>query len=367
MPGVELPAITWVSGSKPPQFAESVASAKLPASDEDRLVLDFVKRMNDCYALAKSTRVGVDGLRVVAPACLSLFPGQNQDNFKHDGARVGPNGAFAGLFGDTSTGATFEAAEVEFRYPEDQMRLLINVVSSTGARSVTRIRLQRLNNQLVALGNQYNYRFSVRPWTEQRNLVNRPELSYRSTGFNINVDNLQDNGRPIFDKVVVTSAAESTAFAAELRPNVSLSYLSIFMNNQLTPTNTLRLAGKFIDPTTSGRPNRLSPRSPGSLFSEMLVWFAHPQTSTDWDDSQLEEIPELTSWKAVFYLANGDVETQYYETRTAPSTMPELNATRWAQLSTDTMSNFIQQPQATGSYALSGLRFMWIRCKILGV
>ncbi len=352
---VELPAITWISGSKPPQFAANVANAKLPATDEDRLVLDFVKRMNDCYALAKSTRVGVDGLRVVAPACLSLFPGQNQDNFKHDGARVGPNGAFAGLFTDTSTGATFEAAEVEFRYPDDQMRLLINVLLSNGARSFTRIRLQRQNDQLVALGNQYNYRFVVRPWTEQRNLVNRPELSYRSTGFNINVDNLQDNGNPIFNKVVVTSAAQSTAFSAELRPYVSLSYLSIFMNNQLLPTNTLRLSGKFMDPMTSGRPNRLSPSSPSSLFSELLVWFAHPQTGRDWEDTQLDAIPELTSWKAVFYLANGDVETQYYETRTAPSTMPELNATRWAQLSTDTMGNFIQQTRAGGSYALTGL------------
>jgi hypothetical protein len=354
-PNVELPAITWVSGNKPPAFAANVANAKLPTTDEDRLVLDFVKRMNDCYALAKSTRVGVDGLRVVAPACLSLFPGQNQDNFKHDGARVGPNGAFAGLFADTSTGATFEAAEVEFRYPGDQMRLLINVVSSSGVRSFTRIRLQRQNDKLVALGNQYNYRFLVRPWTEQRNLVNRPELSYRSTGFNIHVDNVQNNGNPIFQKVVVTSAAQSTAFSAELRPNVSLSYLSIFLNNQLTPTNNLRLSGKFMDPTTSGRPNRLSPSSPGSLFSELLVWFAHPETDMDWDDSQLDAIPELTSWKAVFYLANGDVETQYYETRTAPSTMPELNATRWAQLSTDTMGNFIQQTRAGGSYALTGL------------
>jgi hypothetical protein len=231
--------------------------------------------------------------------------------------------------------------------------LLINVLSPTGARSFTRVRLQRQNDQLVALGNQYNYRFSVRPWSEQRNLVNRPELSYRSTGFNVYVDNHQDNGKPIFDKVVVTSAAESTAFAAELRPNVSLSYLSIFMNNQLTPTNNLRLAGKFMDPTTSGRPNRLSPS--GSLSSELLVWFAHPQTGMDWDKSQLDEIPELTSWKAVFHLVNGDVETQYYETRTAPYTMPELDATRWAQLSTDTMSKFIEQTQATGSYALSGL------------
>lgn len=357
-PNVELPAITWVSGTKPPQFSSDVVNAKLPAIDEDRLILDFVKRINICYALPKSTRVSADGLKVVAPACLSLFPDQKTDNFKDNGSRVGPNGAFAGLFADSSTGSTFEAAEVEFRYPGDQMRLLINVVSSSGVRTFTRIRLQRQSNgELVALGNQYNYRFLVRPWNEQRNLVNRPELSYRSTGFNVHVDNVQDNGNPIFEKVVVTSSAGSTPLSVELRPNVSLSFLSIFLDNQLTPTNNLRLSGEFIDPSTSGRPNRLSPKNQttGRIEGEVLVWHRHPITRNDWTDNELNNIPELTSWKAEFYLVDGTKEIQYYETRIAPLTLPELQATRWAQLSTATMDNFILQTRATGSFALTGL------------
>ncbi len=351
--GKELPAVSYVSGQTPPTLPAAAATAKLPALDEDRLIADYVQRLNACYALPKSTRVG-DGSSVQAPACRALFAGNDPAKFKNDGLRVAPGAAFSGLFADSSTGVRFESVEVEFRYPGDQLRLLLSVTALNGNKTWNRLRVQREGERLVAIGNQYDYRFWVRPWNEKRQLVNRPEFNYLSTGFNIQVDNVQDNGQPIFEKVVVSTGTDSSR-SFELRPSPSLNFLSLMVGQRQTSTNNLRMAGRFTDPTTSGRPSRLSPLVNGVLGGEALVWYPSPSTGADWTDPEIDGIPELTRWTADFHLRDGRVVTQYYETRTAPLTVAELQGGQWAQLADSTLSTLISQTRATGSYLLQDL------------
>ncbi len=355
--GTELPSVSYVAGQTPPAFPATTALAKLPALDEDLLVADYVQRLNACYSLPKSSRIAIDGVTVQAPACRELFVDNNPANFKNDGLRVGPSGAFPGMFADTSTGALFESVAVEFRYPGDQIRLLLRVTGPTGNKTWSRLRLVRERERLAAVGNQYSYRFSVKPWAEKRRLVNRPEFNYLSTGFSIQVDNVQDNkGTPIFEKVIVSLADTRNVIPSfELRPKPSLSYLAIRMGQTQTSTNNVRIAGHFIDSGTSGQPSRLSPLVNGLLGGEALVWQPSPSTQANWTADEINQIPELTRWKAEFHLLDGSVVTQDYETVTAPLNVAELQGEQWAQLDDSTMNTLISQTRSTGSYLLQNL------------
>jgi hypothetical protein len=356
VPGTELPSVSYVAGQAPPAFPATTATAKLPALDEDRLVIDYVQRLNACYSLPKSSRIAIDGVTVQAQSCRSLFVGNDPANYKNDGLRVGPGGAFPGMFADTSTGVLFESVAVEFRYPGDQIRLLLRVTASNGSKTWARLRLIREGERLAAVGNQYRYGFSVRPWLEKRMLVNRSEFDYLSTGFNIHIENVQENGQPIFEKVVVSLADSIGGIPSfELRPRSSLSYLAIRIDQSQTATNNVRIAGRFIDSGTSGQPSRLSPLVNGALVGEVLVWQPSRSTGSNWTDDEINQIPELTRWKAEFHLRDGSVVTQYYETVTAPLTVAELQGEQWAQIDDSTLNTLINQTRNAGNYLLQDL------------
>jgi hypothetical protein len=327
----------------------------LPALDEDRLVVDYVQRLNACYLLPKSSRIATDGVTVQAQSCRSLFVGSDPANFKNDGLRVSPGGAFPDIFAD-NMGVLFESVAVEFRYPGDQIRLLLRVTAPDGSKTWARLRLSREGERLAAVGNQYSYGFLVRPWSEKRTLVNRTEFNYLSTGFNIVVQNVQDDRGSIFVKVVVSLADSLSGTPSfELRPSPSLSYLAIQIGQSQTATNVVRIAGRFIDSGTSGQPSRLSPLINGALGGEGIVWQPSRSTGANWTDDEINQIPELTRWKAEFHLRDGSVVTQYYETVTAPLTVAELQGEQWAQIDDSTLNTLVNQTSNAGNYLLQNL------------
>ena len=342
--GTELPAITFVSGDKPPALPASVATSKLPATDEDTLIANFIKRLNDCYALPKSTRVSADNKKIIASTCLQLFPADDPSTYKDDGSQVGENGAFGGLFTDDGTGTTFTKPELEFRYPGDEIRLRLSV-KVKGEEIFQRFRLKRYSTSYRAWGNQYKYPFWVKPWTEERKLVNRTDLSYYSTGFNVFVKNMGSE----FTKVIVTPPNGFSAF--ELYPPIAQDFLLIKINGKQYPTNNLRLAGRYISSPGSlmGKPTSL-PRE----IQEGLIWLDSPSgKSSDWSDSEIDKIPELTRWKADFYSGEKIIATQYYETTVAPLTIPELVRSRWAQLTDASLNEFVSNSKVTGGVNFS--------------
>ena len=159
-----------------------------------------------------------------------------------------------------------------------------------------------------------------------------------------------------FTKVIVTPPGGFSAF--ELYPTIATDYLIIKINGKQYPTNNLRLAGRYISSPGSltGKPTSL-PRE----IQEGLIWLDSPSgKSSDWSDSEIDKIPELTRWKADFYSWDekilGDekiIATQYYETTVAPLTIPELVRSRWAQLTDASLNEFVSNSKVTGGVNFS--------------
>lgn len=354
-PDQQPPAITFTSGAKPPPLPQQVATAELPASDTDALVASFLSKAQACYALPVAQRVnGSSAPFVVAPACRELFSGNDPTTFKHNGAVVDVTGAWSGLFRDAATGVTFTSPVIEFLNPGGKLLLGWKNTSTTGSVSWNRVWLQRENGALKAIGNQYDYPFRVRAWSESRNLVNTPDLSYRATGFDVNVQNWQHNGSPLFAKVVVTTPSGRQV---TLAPRTGLSFLPV----QGTTTSVVRLAGKFMDPATSGVPRKLSRMSNG----EGLVWARNPaDADTDWTDAEIRSINNIGRWKAEFYLASAPTvvaATQYHETMTRPLTLAELEQRAWATLTPAALQAVIAESASSGSIALNSSEAVELR------
>jgi hypothetical protein len=346
--GDQAPEVSFASGSTPPTLPAQVATAELPASDTDTLVADFMTRLNACYALPRTQRVnGTTAASVVAPECRQLFTQDDPTQFKNNGATVGANGAFAGLFRDGATGVTFTNPVVEFLRPGDRLLVSWKNTTTDGGITFNRIWTRNENGALKATGNGYDYPFTVRSWSETRDFLNRPELSYWVTGFNVNIANLTSGGSPIFDHVVITTPRGRTV---TLRPNAGLSYLPVDGSS----TSVVRLAGKFMDSTTSGVPRRLS----GIPNGENLVWAKNPAGSdTDWTDEEIMAINNVGRWKADFYLASAPgtiAATQYYETMARPLGIAELQARQWATVVAAARADGIAESSASGSIALGG-------------
>lgn len=347
--GDQAPEISFASGSTPPTLPAQVATAQLPASDTDTLVADFMRRLNACYALPAAQRVnGMTAASVVAPECRQLFTQDDPTKFKNNGGTVGANGAFSSLFRDGATGVTFISPVVDFLLPDGKLLVSWKNTATDGGISYNWVWTQTENGALKAVGNGYSYPFTVRAWSETRDFLNRPEMSYWATGFDVNVGNITSGGSPIFDHVVITTPRGRTI---TLRPNGGLSYVPIDGSS----TSVVRLAGKFMDSATTGVPRRLN----GIPNGENLVWAKNPadDSATDWTDDQIMAMNNVGRWKADFYLASAPgtiAATQYYETMARPLSIAELQARQWATLTDGARADGVAGSSATGSFALGG-------------
>jgi hypothetical protein len=345
--GEQPPTVSFAGGTPPPVLPQQVATAVLPASDTDALVTDFLARLTACYALPRTERVsGTTAASVIAPTCRQVFTQDDPVRYRNYGSVVSPTGSFSGLFRDGATGVTFTQPEVEFLLADGKMLVGWKNTATDGGITYNRAWVQREDGKLKAVGNGYAYSFTVRAWSELRDFINRPELSYHATGFEVNVPNYTSGGSPIFDHVVVTAPNGATI---TMLPAAGLSYLPV----QGTSTSVLRLAGRFLNPSTSGVPRRLS----GVANGENLVWATNPDGSaTDWTDAQLMAINNVGRWKADFYLASAPTTiaaTQYHETLTRPLTVPELQQRRWVTLTAAARADAVAASSATGYAVLA--------------
>ena len=357
----EQPAyIAFVSGTKPPALPDRVKEAPLPDASEDTLIKNLVAQLNACYAIPAAQRANATTNEVIAATCRKFFLNDDPRSFLNDGRQVCSNGnscAYSGLFSPAFDRITFSAPEIEFRYPDDQIRLRLKVTLPAGDVRYSRFRLKRVGNEFRDGGNQYAHAFRVRPWTEVRRFVNRPELSYYASGVNIFINNeIDGSGNFVFEKVVVTPPG-GVSKPLEFFPQSSQSFLVIKINGVQTSTNNLRLAGQFIDPTTSGSPRRLSVDSKGALAGELLVWGASPSGANsggDWTDAELDSIPEISRWKAEFYKRGATAPVvQYYETTSAPLVKAELLKGKWAVLTDKNLTDIRDYSSPSGSVQLT--------------
>ncbi len=211
-------------------------------------------------------------------------------------------------------------------------------VDTSGGTNYSRVWVVHEDGALKAIGNQAIYPFNVRPWSEYRELLNTPTLSYWATGYDAGLPNVTNgSGDPIFDRVVLTTP---NGRALTLRPNGGLSFLTIAGSN----TSVVRLAGKFADASVTAQPRTLS---------ESIVWARNPaDQDTDWTEAEISAIRNVGRWKAEFFLAGNTGSTpdatQYHETTTRPLTIGELTQRSWAGLLPAAKQELISGSSTTG-------------------
>jgi hypothetical protein len=305
--------------------ASAVSSASLGVSGINvaQLVADLTARMTACYALPRAERVtdgSNPGSTVKAPACRSLFPGDDPSTFLSNGARVGPGAAFGGMFGD-SVGTVFDRGLFEFRRVNGDYVVSYRWTAASGATDNDSIvaTLDAATSRLRVTGNGYAYDARVRAFAQNRDLLNAPGFSSISTGYNVWIANRVDgSGNPVFAKVVVTTPRGNLL---TYRPTAGLGWLALQKaDGTLSGGPVLRLAGRWVDPSRTDHPRD---KETGMVF-----------VSPEFDDAAIRAIPDQSVWRLEFFHADPSVPNvvQTYRTLSRALTLDEVAASTFATL-----------------------------------
>ncbi len=292
-----------------PTITAPVSSGDLVATGIASSVADLASRIQACYAVPLDQRVS--GSTLAAAACRTIFIGDDPTGYLHDGARVGPTGAFGGMFGANATGLLIDRANFEHLTSDGDVVFTYRYKSVvTGNADFVALQARRVGSMLKLIGNQAVYSAVVVPMVERRDFVNSPAFNYRSTGYGITVGNrVNSQGQPIFTKVEAT-APDGHLFT--LRPRAGLSYLALVRENgTLTVTAQIKLAARFTDSSTPGNP---ADKDTDPLYA-----------GVQFTDLQLKSLPDHGVWKIEYFHADGTTPnlTQYVRTLTRALTLDE--------------------------------------------
>jgi hypothetical protein len=290
--------------------AQATAVPQLPVLRAEDLVAsgsavrlaDMVQRLNACYALPVTERVS--GSSVSAPACRSLFVGDDPAAFLHDGRRVGPGAAFAGMFSGPATGVRFDRPALEYLQANGELVLSYRTTTTSGNIDFGFLQARLVGDQLKLVGNQAAYSASVMPKIGERTFINALSTGYRSTGYSMTVGNRLDaNGQPLFAKVEVT-APNGRVF--RLLPRPGLSYLAIERDNGApSVTNTIFLAARFLDAQSTSLFGNPADKDRDPVFAPVQL-----------SDDELAALPDHGVWKFDFFHADGVTPNAVQNVRT---------------------------------------------------
>ena len=328
-----------------------VTTAQLEAIPSPAMVAALFERMTACYALPASQRVtgGNDSgavigtaADVVAPACRSLFLNDDPSTFYSNGNNVGRDannrGAYASLFRSGATGLKWERGNFEFLRTNGDVVMSYRWVDSTGNADNDTLLARNVNGTLKLVGNGNAYSASVRPFSEDRELINTPAFSSYTTGYNISIDNRLTNGVSVFSKVIVT-----TPFGSQLTyvPSGGLSYLVAQNNGTATGSSVYRLAAAYKSDSTAG-----NPAIKESLFT------ATPQ----YDETGLRNLKDQSVWKLEFFHVDTQVPNvvQSYRTLSRAQTIAEIKQLVFADATPTLRAELIAE---TGASSFGSLVF----------
>ncbi|MNK59229.1 hypothetical protein D3C87_783300 [compost metagenome] len=306
----------------------AVDAAALVQPPTPAMVKDLLDRLNACYALPLNERVdstiGSDGnafgeaANVVAPACRTLFVGDDPASFVAAGLHIGrassgPRRPFESLFRFGPTNLKHDRGNFEYFHPGGDIALTYRWTDSVGNTDNDVFNARIVNGALKLTGNSNAYRAAVRPQQELKDFLKHANLKYHAAGYNVSVDNVLDgNGDSIFTKVVATSSA-LPGRELVLVPRAGLTTLVLTTDgtaNGALNSSLWRMAARYVDPAQGGNPSSVEP---GNLF-------AAPQ----FDDAQLSAIPDQAVWKLEFFLAAGGPNpVQYVRTFSRAPTLAE--------------------------------------------
>lgn len=300
----EIAPLQFTSSSELPAPLPAIDTATLAPVGVAQLIADLTARMTTCYGLpleervsgatSSSTAVTGDASSVIAPACRTLFVGDDPASYLNNGFRVGRdssnNGAFTGLFRRGATGVVFEQGQLEFlrSNPEQDLVFSYRTRDTAGALNYDTLIARNVNGVLKLIGNQYIYNARVRPWVLDREFLNQPQASYMGVGYNVWIANAVAGGSPVFSKVEVTDP-KGRKFT--FRPQAGRSELSaVKSDGSLSNSSVLMLASRFKSASTPGSP---------SGIETGFNWAAPAYT-----EDQITEIPEQGVWTMEFFHAD---------------------------------------------------------------
>jgi hypothetical protein len=351
--GAAPTSITFTNATAAAVQLPPVDAASLVAEGTSVKIAALVNRLTACYAVPFADRVnnvtgdvaavtGGPG-DVKAPACRSLFVGDDPANYRSNGALVGRNasngGAFAGLFRRAATGAVFSQGSYEFTRANGDLVIGYKSRDTQGNEAFdTLVVRPDADGQLRLIGNQYRYPGGVVPYHQLRQYVTLDQSAYdfRSTGYVVNVDNRTDaQGNPVFNRVEVTTPRGGTLL---LKPTRGYGYLGLVKGNTTTGTNYVRLRSTFVTPTTSADLPTIEP----SLF------FANQTMNED----ELAAVPAQSVWTYRYFLAGNTGSTpdavQTYKTRARALTIGELKQKTLSALTDQVLASMRASANPTG-------------------
>ena len=337
-----------VIATLPPVDTASLVSPPTPA-----MVQALLDRINACYALPLAQRVDSpiesDGnaygsaANVVAPACRTLFVGDDPANFVSAGAPVGrvSSGArrsFESLFRFGPTNLKHDRGNFEYFHANGDIALTFRWTDIIGNTDNDFINAKIVDGALKLTGNSNTYRAAVRPQLEKKDYLKHQNLVFHSVGYAISIDNVRDgNGDPILSKVVATTAS-LPGKELVLVPKTGLNTLV------LTPDGTAgsalnsalwRMSARYLDPAQTGSP---------SDFENANLFATPPYT-----DEQLGKIADQTVWKLEFFRADGATPNvvQYVRTFSRVPTVAEAVQTPLVELAPALRAELLAESQNT--------------------
>lgn len=341
----------------PPITAAAVASTPTPA-----VVAALFDRLTACYALPLSQRVGGSdataqgggavndttnaigtAANVIAPACKTLFLGDDPGTFYSNGYDVGRdssnNGSFAGIFRQGATGVKFDRGNFEFVRSTGDVVLSYRTVDRFGGTDNDTIIARNVDGVLKLVGNNYDYRASVRPYSEDRELVNAPNFSSYTTGYNISIDNKTVSNASVLTKVEVSSPFSATKLV--FYPQSGLSFLALSKDGtnasgQLLSTSIVRLAGEFQNKANTGSVSA----------AETGIYFVSP----NYTEEQLSAIKNQSVWQLEFFPTSGPSVVQTYRTVSRAQTIGEIRQLAFVQATPVQKAELIAGTSSAGRY-----------------
>lgn len=317
--------VTFASDAQELPQLPVVQEENLLAAGTSLKISDLLRRMTNCYALPASLRVSGSDV-IQAEVCRDIFHGKDPSSFLNNGSNVSSYGAFASLFNSAAVGVTFTQGSYEFTRKGGD--LVIGYKSSTadGADSFgTFVVREGPDSKLRLIGNQYQYPGGVVPYQQLRRFITlgNESFSYYSTGYVLNVTNLQDSTKkPVFDRVEVTSPRGNVL---TLLPNSGSSNLTLPDENGLpSGTNFVRLRSEPVDLVQ----REVHPRA----YDSAALYFV----GKDYEETELASIPSQAVWTFRYFLAGNTTDNadaiQTYKTRTRALTIAELRTKGLASL-----------------------------------
>ncbi len=331
----------------------AISDTALVTPPTPAMVQALLDRINACYALPLNQRVNStiqpDGnayggaSNVVAPACRTLFVGDDPANFVSAGAPVGrvASGArrsFESLFRAGPTNIKYDRGNFEFFHPNGEILFTHRWTDVLGNTDNDFFNARIVDGALKLTPTVYPYRAFVRPQSEKRDYLKHQNLNYHSVGYTVTVDNLRDGeGAPLFKKVVVTTPSLPEREVV-LIPKAGSSTLVITRDGTgatALNTSTLRLASRFVDPAQGGSPSAVETGS----------YFASPA----YTEAQIRAIPEQSVWKLEFFHANTATpnQVQYVRTVSRAPTLAEAVQTPTVELVPAMRADLLAASQAS--------------------